>query len=322
MTSIIKFISLVTLILLDFIYLLPTYMFGLVINFIIMLIWYFPSIYQLYLFISTAKGYDLRIRIYLLFFSPIIIVLYILFFVIYYIGYSVFISLINPLITIIQRPEYPLYSISSTAAIACLFYKYKFGYSIKEFLLGTIFSEKIDEITHFVKECWNFNSLNFQEKIKQSKSHIFESIFYTIINILDLFIITTIFIIIIMINMPYAFIIALFKLLIIIYDEIFTNCKYAKFCYFIYFIYFILRFLWFFTRICLFIYPRTIYTLYRKIIELHKRKNGFYIVINLLWVISICPFLNSDGFCNKFIYIICRINILRYNQRYVTYVTL
>src|SRR2546430_10338807 len=111
----IRFAFLVVLTCLDFIiYLLPMHMFGLIINFIIALIWYLPSIYQLFSFIFTEKEYDLRIRIYLLLFSPIIIILYIPFFVIYSIGYGIFFSLINPLITIIQRTGYPLYSLSST----------------------------------------------------------------------------------------------------------------------------------------------------------------------------------------------------------------
>src|ERR1700742_1516331 len=122
MTSIIiRFISLATLlilILLEFIYLLPVYVLSLIVNFILTLIWYFPSIYQLYSFIFTAKEYDLKIRIYLLLFSPIIIILYIPIIVIYFIGYGIFLSSVNPLIAIIQRPDYPLYSLSLTVSIA------------------------------------------------------------------------------------------------------------------------------------------------------------------------------------------------------------
>src|SRR3954462_4268757 len=111
MTSIIiRFISLATLLILiflEFIYLLPIYMLSLIINFIITLIWYFPSIYQLYSFIFTAKEYNLKIRIYLLLLSPIIIILYIPIIIICFIEYGIFLSLINPLMAIIQRPDYP-----------------------------------------------------------------------------------------------------------------------------------------------------------------------------------------------------------------------
>jgi hypothetical protein len=139
---------LVILIFLDFIYLLPTYALGLAINFIITLIWYFPTIYQLYSFIFMAKEYYLRIRIYLLLFSPIVIISYIPYFLIYSIGYCIFISLINPLIAIIRRPEYPLYPLSSTAAIAHIIYNYECEYSIEELLISTIFSVRIKEVRY------------------------------------------------------------------------------------------------------------------------------------------------------------------------------
>src|SRR6266542_5386350 len=145
----IKFIFLVFLIFLDFIlYLLPTYILSLTLNVFITLIWYFPSIYQFYSFIFTAKEYDLRVRIYLLLFSPIIFILYIPFFIIYSIVYGIFFSLINPLITIMQRPEYPLYSLSLTAAIIHLIYKYILSdYSIKEILIDSLVLEKIKDVT-------------------------------------------------------------------------------------------------------------------------------------------------------------------------------
>src|SRR5436190_5105820 len=97
---ILKFVFLVILILLDFIiYLLPIYTLSLIINFVITLIWYLPSIYQLYSFIYTTKEYDLRIKIYLILSSPLIIALYIPLFIIYSVGCEIFFSLMNPLIT-------------------------------------------------------------------------------------------------------------------------------------------------------------------------------------------------------------------------------
>ena len=58
--------------------------------------------------------------------------------------------------TIIQRPEYPLYSISLTAAIV---HKYLCNYHhIEELLMDSLILERTNEITYFVKKCWNFNS--------------------------------------------------------------------------------------------------------------------------------------------------------------------
>src|SRR5690242_18223139 len=97
--NLVKLVFLVILILLDFTHLLPIYVLSLIINLIITLIWYLPLIYQLYSFIFTTKEYDLRIKIYLFLSSPIIIALYVPLFIIYSVGYGIFFSLINPLIT-------------------------------------------------------------------------------------------------------------------------------------------------------------------------------------------------------------------------------
>src|ERR1051325_10983475 len=191
---ILKFVFLVILILLDFIiYLLPIYTLSLIINFILTLIWYLPSIYQLYSFIFTTKEYDLRIKIYLLlFFSPIIIALYIPLFIIHSVGYGIFFSLINPLITIVQRHEYPLSSLSLMAAIVQLSYKYIFSYSIEEILIDSLIIGRIKEVVHFTKHYWRFHFVKFPEKIKQCKPLFFTSIF-----LLDWIIILSIFIVII-----------------------------------------------------------------------------------------------------------------------------
>ncbi|CAG8560252.1 23073_t:CDS:2 [Rhizophagus irregularis] len=57
----------------------------------------------------------------------------------------------------IQRPGYPLYSLSLTAAIACLIYKYKCDYYVDEYLIDTLILEKIKEVLHFVKKFCRIN---------------------------------------------------------------------------------------------------------------------------------------------------------------------
>src|SRR2546430_2726728 len=92
-------------------YFIPIFTLCLISNFVITLIWYFPSIYQLYSFIFAEKDFDLRIRIYSFIFSPLIIVLYIPFCVVVFIGYSIFLNLIYRLIIVLLRPEYSLDSL-------------------------------------------------------------------------------------------------------------------------------------------------------------------------------------------------------------------
>src|SRR6266498_116413 len=104
---ILKFVFLPTLILLELILnFIPIYILCLIPNLITTLIWYIPSIYQLYNFIFTKSELDLRISIYLFLLSPVIIILYIPTCILLFIGYSIFIGLIVPIITIIKRPEY------------------------------------------------------------------------------------------------------------------------------------------------------------------------------------------------------------------------
>src|SRR5688572_18433514 len=91
-----KIIFLLFLIIIEFvIYFVPC----LIPNFISTLIWFIPSIYQLYSFIFTTKKYELRIRIYLFLISPIIVILYVPICILLYIGYSTFITLICPIMT-------------------------------------------------------------------------------------------------------------------------------------------------------------------------------------------------------------------------------
>ena len=90
----------------------------------------------------------------------------------------------------IQRPEYPFYSLSLTAAVVQLIiYKYIYGYHNEEVLMDSLILEKIKEVKHFVKTCWNFNSIKFLEKIQQYKSSIYELTFFRLIHITDLIII-------------------------------------------------------------------------------------------------------------------------------------
>src|SRR6266542_4492033 len=204
---IINFFFILILIFLEcIIYLLPIYILSLILNIFITLIWHFPLIYQFYSFIFTAKEYNLRVRIYLLLFSPIIIILYIPLFIIYFIWYGIFFSLINPLITIIQRPEYPLYSLSFTAAIMHLIYKYILsGWPVEEILIDSLVFEKIKDVTHFTKQYWHFHSIKFSEKIKQPLPYVYKliSLFFYILDF------SIIFLIFIMIIIPYKIMLTL-----------------------------------------------------------------------------------------------------------------
>ncbi len=113
-----RIIFLLILIIIDFIiYFIPICILCLIPNFLITLFWFFPSIHQLYSLIFTKKECDLRIRIYLFSISPMIIILYVPICIGTYIGYSVLITLIFPLITVIRRPEYSFHSLSSAAAL-------------------------------------------------------------------------------------------------------------------------------------------------------------------------------------------------------------
>lgn len=313
----IRFVSLAILIFLDFIiFLMPTYILSLIINFLIILIWYFPSLYQLYSFIFTTKEYDSKMRIYLLLISLIIIVLYIPFFTIYSIGYAIFFSLINPLITIIQRPGYPLYSLSPTAAIIHLIYKYIYNHSIEEFLLDFLLLEKIKE----VKQHCHFHPLKFPEIIKQFKS---------IFIILDFFIIFLILIIIIIPDLIISTtILVIFYSLMLSYDLslklLINNYKFSS--SYIKFWYLLLLIFVPFSYITLFIILLIVYNLYgicwyfkviarifSKAIEIYYKNdnNGFYDVIDFFWAIIIEPFLSNGN--EVYIYVCFRIN-LNYSQ--------
>jgi len=297
-------------------FLLLVYISSLIINFIITLIWYFPSIYQLYLFIFIEKEYDLRIRIYLLLISPIIIVLYIPFFIIYSIGYAIFFSLINPLIIIVKRPGYPLYSLSSTVALILLIYKYVCDYPNEENFTDFSVLERINELTLFTKQYWYFHSVKISEKIERHKLYVCEFMILKLIILLDFI---TIFFIIMMI-LPYIII------LIIIYSLMFRLKLYSftngilasllhriirrKIYYFMLLFLFILMLLAYFL-LCIFsifiilmIIGSIIFSIIYKAAELYKN-NGFYDVIDLLWVIVIEPFIEIEDL----IYMCCGIEM-------------
>lgn len=159
-------ISIIIIIILDFIiYILPVCLLVLIPNLFISLIWYLPSIYQLYSFIFTTKEEKFRIRIYLFILSPIIIILYIPCCIITFIAYIIFITIINPIVTIARRPEYPFYLISSTAAIARLIYQQFCEHSDdKNLLIDSLIFKPINDSIEFSKECWNFHSSKFPEK--------------------------------------------------------------------------------------------------------------------------------------------------------------
>ena len=314
-STIIKIIFLVFLIFLDcIIYLLPTYILSLALNFFVTLIWYLPSIYQFYSFVFTTNEYDLRVRIYLLLFSPIIIILYIPFFITYSIGYGIFFSLVNPLITIIQRPEYPFYSLSLTAAIMHLIYKYILsGCPVEEILIDSLILEKIKDVTHFTKRYWHFHSIKFSEKIKHPKLYVCKLISLLISYILDF---SIIFLILIMIIVPYIIMFILIWSICVSAHVTFTiiHDTHNKFYYFILII--TIPFVFF----CIFVIANlygyylgfkeilNIFYIY-KIFKLYKNNNGFYDMMGLFWVFIIIPFLKFKDS----IYVYFRINI-RYNQ--------
>ena len=242
--------------------------------------------------------------------------------------------LINPLMVIKQRPEYPLYSLSLTAAMAHLIYKIICDYHAEGFLIDSLILEKIKEVIHFIKKYWNFNSIKFLEKINQSKSYICELIFFTLIHILDLFIIITIFL---FIFIPYIICITIFALILAVfasyigikkfYESLLykykNNSSYKKFFYFILLLLFILlipyiislRFIGALSNCLIYYYFRMIIMgLIYKTIVLYKQNNGFCNVMNFFWIIIIYPLLlgrNVDS--NYFIYVCFKINI-RYKQ--------
>lgn len=311
-----KFFPLAILIPLDFIYLIPIYILSLIINLIITLVWYFPSIYQLYSFIFTEKEYDLRIRIYLFLLSPIIIILYIPFSIICSIGYCIFISLVNPLIIIIQRSEYPLYSLSLTAAIIRLIYKYTSDYSNEDNLTDSLVLERIREIMLFIKNYWYFNSVKISKRIKLHDSYICKFMIIKSIWILDLITIISIiililpYIILLIITYSLMFRIKLYNFINGLLSSLLHKFTRRKLYYFMLLFLFILAILAY-IFLCLFsislvllIITSILYSIITKSIELYIR-NGFYDVIALIWVIVIEPFLEIEDI----IYICCGVEI-------------
>ncbi|GES99178.1 hypothetical protein RCL_jg9293.t1 [Rhizophagus clarus] len=238
-----------------------------------------------------------------------------------FIGYGIFLSLINPLMAITQRPGYPLYLLSLTIAVTYLIYKYTWDYDY-EVVMDSLILEKIKEVRYFVKKCWNFNSAKLLEKIRQIKSFNFEPIFLILINTLDLFIISTIFLIIII---PYFAIFALLKSIIMLWDLMNEQFKHGRFNLFnntfLHYIFIILSPLILSLISIVFIFFYTIYHHYRVILllvyeikcfykqNLYKKDDWFRNVMELFLIIIIYQFLNMNIGNNNFIYVVCRINI-------------
>src|SRR5436190_14942934 len=156
-----RFICLLILITIDSIfYFIPIYILCLISNIITTLIWYFPSIYQLYSFIFTEKDFNLRLKIYLFVFSPVIIILYIPICVVIFIVYGIFVNFIYRLIIILLRPEYPIYSLSLTAELIHLIYQCNLEDDLDDELLDdSLILDVFKQSAQFMKNCWNFNSI-------------------------------------------------------------------------------------------------------------------------------------------------------------------
>jgi len=211
--KILRLICHVVLILLDFIiYSIPTCILILVPNLFTTFFWYLPSIYQFYSFIFTEKEYDLRIRIYSFLFSPLIIILYIPFCIMMLIGFNIFITLINPIIIVLQRSEYPFHSISLTAALLNHVHQYFGERSFNELLIDSPILGTLKVSIDFMKSYWHFNSLKVTERIRFHESSISEFIISKLINLSDILTISLIFISIII-----PFIIMIVMILIVIY---------------------------------------------------------------------------------------------------------
>src|SRR4051794_10119299 len=223
-----RFYFLATLIFLEFILnFIPIYILFLITNLMTTLIWYIPSIYQLYIFIFTANEFDLRIRVYLFFFSPMIIILYIPICTLLFVGYSIFITLVVPLATIMERPEYPVYSLSSMTALIRIIYKcFCSNDSIYGLLTDSLLFRPFKNAMFFTKHFWLFNSMNVSEKIRRYKLFVCQLIVRKLINLLDLFILILTFTLIII---PYSYIfgsfVTLLQFLIGYVEMSYTNFK-------------------------------------------------------------------------------------------------
>lgn len=209
------------------------------------------------LFIHFAKEYNLKIRIYLLLFSPIIIILYIPIIVIYFIWYGIFLS-INDDHTKTWLPN----------LFTFLNGRHCTDYYIDEFLIDASVLEKIRDVLYFVKKCWNFNSVKFLKKIKLINSYNSEIMFFILIQILDISTLSIILIIINIIRIPLhilftikfvLFISFLYTLLPIdfLLNKYVKNSYYTKYSYLILIILYTL----FFTPFIFFIFIYYLYSL-------------------------------------------------------------
>lgn len=296
------------------IYFIPIFILGLIPNFLITLIWYLPSLYQLYSFIFIKEKLKLRIRIYLIFFSPLIILLYIPLCIIIFIGYSINIILIRQLITIFLRPEYPIYSFSSTASLIYLIYQYFNDDDTSLDLKDTLIFELFIQIIKFIKNFWNFNSIKISKKIQNYKLIIFEIIFYKIINFFDFIIIFLFLIMIIIFWLIFSSIVMIiyccFSLPIqafhdqleefLMNHEIFLSTIFLNVLRFIIFfpIFYLIGVIYaFFIIIISYIFLwiiETIIEIFSTVIEIYD-ENGFYYVINYFKIIIFKLILYLDN---------------------------
>src|SRR5688572_25374614 len=99
-----------------------------------------------------------------------------------YIGYSVLIALIFPLMTAIRRPEYPFHSLSLVAALIKLI-----PFVNDELLIDSSISKPFKQFISFTSN-WNYHSMRISEKIHQCKSRVTEFIFFNFIKLVDLLI--------------------------------------------------------------------------------------------------------------------------------------
>lgn len=293
-----------TLLMLDFlIYILPVLLLCLIPNIIISLLTYLPSIFQIYSHLFYIISNDLRKRIYLFLSFPIIVALYIPIYMFLIIGYCIFVTLIYPFVIIIKRPEYPYYSISSTAAIIYLIYQSISHNSDYQLLNDTPILKPFDNIL-FSKTYLNLDKL-----------HIYEFIFSIIVNILDIFLISLIFF---MMITPLLFVVTLFltmmKNLLIgsIYNthESYKEYKYSltnnpifiiKFCYVISLLSLPFILLFWLLYYTVYVVSNSLFLLITMMIILFKiliiyKKNDFYNVMVLFLVIIVKIFLTKYNF--------------------------
>jgi hypothetical protein len=334
-------ISIIIIVLIDFIiYLLPVCLLVLIPNLFISLIWYLPSIYQLYSFIFTTKEFDLRIRTYLFILSPIIIILYIPCCIITFISFIIFITLINPIMVIARRPEYPFYLLSSTAAIVRLIYQLFFEHSDDYGLfIDSLIFKPINESIEFSKECWKFHSSKLPDKSSLNPGVLL--ILLMLILLIFLFDLITIFIAYILIILFYlTIVVSIFitvKYFVTLFDitaeiskkSIENITRKHKIWISIIVLIFILP-LSFVVSVAMFPIIFIFYFIFYVLINIlilacllmYKMTYcSYYDIMSFFWAIIIKPFLTSDFSISAgmelFFYNVCGISNIAYNKELV-----